>query len=54
MYELNEEGKVEFSHNPFSMLQGGMEALLEKDPLDVLAYQYDIVQTEWNSIGSGA
>lgn len=44
MYELNEETrKIEFSHNPFSMPQGGMEALLTKDPLDILAYQYDIV-----------
>lgn len=43
MYELNDEGKVEFSHNPFSMPQGGMKALEEKDPLDILAYQYDIV-----------
>ncbi len=38
-----EEKKVIFSHNPFSMPQGGMEALLSKDPLDILAYQYDIV-----------
>lgn len=44
MYELNEEtGKIEFSHNPFSMPQGGLEALETKDPLDILAYQYDIV-----------
>ena len=43
MFELSDEGEVEFSHNPFSMPQGGMQALLEKDPLDVLAYQYDIV-----------
>jgi aspartyl-tRNA synthetase len=43
MYELDDEGKVEFSHNPFSMPQGGMDDLLNKDPLDVLAYQYDIV-----------
>ncbi len=44
MYELNEEtNKVEFSHNPFSMPQGGLEALLTKNPLDILAYQYDIV-----------
>lgn len=43
MYEHNDEGKVDFSHNPFSMPQGGMEALLTKDPLDILAYQYDIV-----------
>lgn len=44
MYEYNEEHrKIEFSHNPFSMPQGGMEALETKDPLDILAYQYDIV-----------
>ena len=44
MYELDEEtGKIEFSHNPFSMPQGGLEALENQDPLDVLAYQYDIV-----------
>ncbi|OAN55745.1 aspartate--tRNA ligase [Magnetospirillum moscoviense] len=44
MYELNEEtGLVDFSHNPFSMPQGGMEALETKDPLTINAYQYDIV-----------
>ena len=43
MYELDDDGKVEFSHNPFSMPQGGMEALENMDPLDILAYQYDIV-----------
>jgi len=44
MYEMDEEkGKIEFSHNPFSMPQGGLDALLNKDPLDILAYQYDIV-----------
>ena len=44
MYELDEEsGQIIFTHNPFSMPQGGMQALLEKDPTDVLAYQYDIV-----------
>ena len=44
MYEMNEDtGLIEFSHNPFSMPQGGLEALETKDPLDVLAYQYDIV-----------
>lgn len=43
MFELDDEGKMEFSHNPFSMPQGGMNALLTQDPLDVLAYQYDIV-----------
>lgn len=44
MFELDEEtNQVTFSHNPFSMPQGGMDALLNKDPLDILAYQYDIV-----------
>ncbi len=44
MYEKDEEtGKIDFSHNPFSMPQGGMEALENQDPLDILAWQYDIV-----------
>ncbi|GBF27277.1 aspartate--tRNA(Asp/Asn) ligase [bacterium MnTg02] len=44
MFEWDEDAKkVDFSHNPFSMPQGGLEALETKDPLDVLAYQYDIV-----------
>ncbi len=44
MYEWNEDEKrIDFSHNPFSMPQGGLEALETKDPLDILAYQYDIV-----------
>src|SRR5262245_33252023 len=44
MYEWNEEeGRIDFSHNPFSMPQGGIEALETKDPLDILAYQYDVV-----------
>jgi aspartyl-tRNA synthetase len=44
MYELDEDtGKIEFSHNPFSMPQGGMDALETMNPLDILAYQYDIV-----------
>ena len=44
MYEADEEtGKIDFSHNPFSMPQGGLEALESMDPLDVKAYQYDIV-----------
>lgn len=44
MYEYNEDQKkIDFSHNPFSMPQGGMEALETKDPLDILAWQYDIV-----------
>jgi aspartyl-tRNA synthetase len=44
MYEFNEETKkIEFSHNPFSMPQGGLNALLTKDPLTIKAFQYDIV-----------
>lgn len=44
MFEWDEENKkIDFSHNPFSMPQGGMEALETMEPLDVLAYQYDIV-----------
>ena len=43
MYELSDEGTIDFNHNPFSMPQGGMEALKTKDPLDILAYQYDLV-----------
>ena len=44
MFEFNDEQKkIDFSHNPFSMPQGGMEALDSKDPLDILAWQYDIV-----------
>ena len=44
MFELDEEtGKAAFTHNPFSMPQGGLDALLHKDPLEINAYQYDIV-----------
>ncbi|GAN54187.1 aspartate--tRNA ligase [Tanticharoenia sakaeratensis] len=44
MYELNEDtGRIDFSHNPFSMPQGGLEALNTQDPLTIKAYQYDIV-----------
>ena len=44
MFEMDEENsKIDFSHNPFSMPQGGLKALESKDPLDILAYQYDIV-----------
>ena len=43
MYELSDEGKIDFGHNPFSMPQGGMDSLLNKDPLDILAYQFDLV-----------
>lgn len=43
MFELDENNKLSFSHNPFSMPQGGLDALENKNPLDILAYQYDIV-----------
>ncbi len=44
MFEKNEiTGEIDFSHNPFSMPQGGMKSLIEKNPLDILAYQYDLV-----------
>ena len=43
MYEIKEDGKIDFCHNPFSMPQGGLEDLKNKDALEILAYQYDIV-----------
>lgn len=43
MFELEENNQITFSHNPFSMPQGGLEVLLTKNPLDIVAYQYDIV-----------
>ena len=44
LFEMNEDtGEIEFSHNPFSMPQGGLEALDNEDPLEILAWQYDIV-----------
>jgi aspartyl-tRNA synthetase len=44
MFGIDEEtGKIQFTHNPFSMPQGGMDSLINKDPLEILAYQYDIV-----------
>lgn len=43
MFELDDKGKLAFSHNPFSMPQGGLEALEKQDPLNILAYQYDLV-----------
>ncbi|SDY63750.1 aspartyl-tRNA synthetase [Jannaschia faecimaris] len=52
LYEKDDEGKIDFSHNPFSMPQGGMEAL-EGDPLDVLGYQYDLACNGYELI-SGA
>ena len=43
MYELSDEGTIDFCHNPFSMPQGGLKALKTMNPLDILAYQYDLV-----------
>ncbi len=43
MYELSDEGTIDFNHNPFSMPQGGREALDNENPLEILAYQYDVV-----------
>ncbi len=43
MYELSDEGTIDFCHNPFSMPQGGLDALENKEPLEILAYQYDLV-----------
>ena len=53
MYELSDEGTIDFNHNPFSMPQGGMESLLTKDPLDIYAYQYDLVCNGYE-LASGA
>ena len=53
MYELSDEGTIDFNHNPFSMPQGGMDALQTKAPLDILAYQYDAVCNGYE-ITSGA
>ncbi len=54
MYEINEEtGKIDFTHNPFSMPQGEMEALENMDPLEINAYQYDIVCNGYE-LSSGA
>jgi len=52
MYELN-DGKIDFAHNPFSMPKGGLESLVNMDPLDILAHQYDLVCNGYE-IASGA
>jgi len=53
-FEMDEEtNSVAFSHNPFSMPQGGMDALLNKDPLDILAYQYDFVCNGYEMASGG-
>ncbi len=53
MYELSDEGTIDFNHNPFSMPQGGMKALETMNPLDILAYQYDVVCNGYE-VASGA
>jgi len=53
MYELNDEGKIDFSHNPFSMPQGGLAALAADDPTTILGYQYDLALNGYE-ISSGA
>ena len=53
MYELSDEGTIDFCHNPFSMPQGGLEALESKDPLNILAYQFDLVCNGYETM-SGA
>ncbi len=54
MYEADEQtGKIDFSHNPFSMPQGGMDALENKNPVDILAYQYDCICNGYE-LASGA
>lgn len=53
MYELSDEGTIDFNHNPFSMPQGGLDALNNQDPLEILAYQYDAVCNGYE-VASGA
>ena len=54
MYEFDDEhGKIDFSHNPFSMPQGGLDALNNQDPLTIKAFQYDIVCNGYE-LSSGA
>ena len=53
-YEINEEtGKLDFSHNPFSMPQGGLESLKNKNPLDIVAFQYDLVCNGYEMLSGG-
>ncbi len=53
MYELDDDGKIEFNHNPFSMPVGGMDSLLNMNPLDIVAHQFDLVCNGYE-IASGA
>ena len=52
-YEKDDEGNIEFSHNPFSMPQGGMDALNNMDPYDIKAYQYDFVCNGYEMASGG-
>ena len=53
MFELEDDGKIGFCHNPFNMPKGGLKTLCESDPLDVVAYQYDLVANGYE-VASGA
>ncbi|MCX6800542.1 MAG: aspartate--tRNA ligase, partial [Candidatus Falkowbacteria bacterium] len=53
MYELNDDRVIDFAHNPFSMPDGGLEALNEKNPLEIIANQYDLVLNGFE-VSSGA
>lgn len=53
MYEMDDNGKIEFAHNPFSMPKGGLDSLENMNPLDILAHQYDLVCNGYE-IASGA
>ena len=52
-YERDDDGNIEFSHNPFSMPQGGMDALNNMDPYDIKAYQYDFVCNGYEMASGG-
>jgi aspartyl-tRNA synthetase len=52
-YSELEEGRIDFEHNPFSMPQGGLEALENKDPLDIMAYQYDMILNGFEASSGG-
>ena len=52
-YEMGDDGNIEFSHNPFSMPQGGLDALNNKNPFDIVAYQYDFVCNGYEMASGG-
>ena len=53
MYELDDDGNIAFNHNPFSMPVGGLDSLVNKDPLDIVAHQFDLVCNGYE-LASGA